>query len=127
MSVRDVGQPVEQLLVRHGAVVRLVGVGILVVLHEADDGRKLAVGPESARRQVGAQALRPVVHKALSAAQMVNEGAVDPLDPPGSALVLEARHALVELPPGEPTAMVLPAEPLGLVVAEAALIHPGRA
>lgn len=62
-------QLIHQLRVRPCAVVWLLGLGGLVVLQEADHGGRLAVGPESPRRQVDAQALDlppPVRRRKLS-------------------------------------------------------------
>jgi len=55
----------------------------------------------------------------------MNEVEVHPLDAPASALVLEAGEVLVELSFGQQATFSLPAELLGLVVADAALPHPG--
>lgn len=91
-------QPVEQLLVRQGAVVGLIRLGILVVLHEADHGGDVAEGPKATLRHVLFHRSRPHFHESVSSTALLREVEVDPLDASGRALVLEAGEVLVEEP-----------------------------
>jgi hypothetical protein len=85
----------------------------------------MPVGPESPCRHVVVNGLRPRVYESIRAAKVLDEFTEDPLDASGSALVLEAGDVLIEPSLGQPALPALPTKAFGLVVAEAALGHPG--
>ena len=82
----------------------------------------MPVGLESALRHVLFHSLHPKPQKALCPAKTPAKAEINTLYASGGLLVFQACQRLFELALGENTSLVLPANPLGLVVALAALI-----